>query len=139
MVSVADMVGMDGDWLWARFETILPPYICLHIAAIKGPQANLHDAIVGWKCCADGKFSISSTYQVHIRLVAGGEDKDLIFSASMWELWRSRNAIVFETPIEGYSLIVDRSHAWVTTMRRALDSKARGAIDETCGGHGLVT
>ncbi|KAK8613380.1 hypothetical protein V6N13_101142 [Hibiscus sabdariffa] len=75
MVSVADMVGMDGDWLWARFETILPPYICLHIAAIKGPQANLHDAIVGWKCCADGKFSISSTYQVHIRLVAGGEDK----------------------------------------------------------------
>ncbi|KAK8994017.1 hypothetical protein V6N11_008226 [Hibiscus sabdariffa] len=40
-----------------------------------GPQANLQDASVAWKCCADGKFSVSSAYQVRAGQVAGGEDK----------------------------------------------------------------
>ncbi|KAK8713683.1 hypothetical protein V6N13_148894 [Hibiscus sabdariffa] len=76
MASVENLVETDGDWLWARFETVLPPYVCLCIAAIRGTQVNLQDAMVGWKCCADGKFSVSSAYQVRAGQVAGGEDKD---------------------------------------------------------------
>ncbi|KAL4353327.1 hypothetical protein GQ457_06G009230 [Hibiscus cannabinus] len=47
MVSTADMVETDGGWLWAQFETVLPPSVCLCIAAIRGTQVNLQDATVG--------------------------------------------------------------------------------------------
>ncbi|KAK8561971.1 hypothetical protein V6N12_049026 [Hibiscus sabdariffa] len=90
--------------------------------------------MVGWKCCADGKFSVSSAYQVRAGQVAGGEDK----GATMWELWRSCNAILFETSIEGYASVVGMSHECVTMMQHALDSKARGAVDATGGAHGLA-
>ncbi|KAK8624366.1 hypothetical protein V6N13_065712 [Hibiscus sabdariffa] len=36
MISVADMVDMEGNWRWAEIDQVLPSYVLLCLAAIKG-------------------------------------------------------------------------------------------------------
>ncbi|KAK8595083.1 hypothetical protein V6N13_015992 [Hibiscus sabdariffa] len=36
--TVAEMADFSGDWLWQTFQHVLPGYILLRVAAVKGPK-----------------------------------------------------------------------------------------------------
>ncbi|KAK8659633.1 hypothetical protein V6N13_029830 [Hibiscus sabdariffa] len=56
------MASPEGDWLWHKFQDVLPPHICLRIAAIKGPIATVAADSISWVGALNRKFSVKSAY-----------------------------------------------------------------------------
>ncbi|KAK8678695.1 hypothetical protein V6N13_144188 [Hibiscus sabdariffa] len=84
-VAIADigMVDHNGDWLWSNFQHLLPTYVLLRPAAIKGPRRDLvGDSVsVGWKGSVNHYFSCSV------------EGHGSVIARSRWLLSVSCNAI----------------------------------------------
>ncbi|KAK8598151.1 hypothetical protein V6N13_095541 [Hibiscus sabdariffa] len=42
------MASPDGDWLWNKFQDVLPSHACLSIAEIKGPIDAIAEDSIAW-------------------------------------------------------------------------------------------
>ncbi|KAK8574207.1 hypothetical protein V6N13_097196 [Hibiscus sabdariffa] len=47
-ISVASMVGINGDWRWDILEQLLPTSALLHIATVKAPSLSCLVDVPGW-------------------------------------------------------------------------------------------
>ncbi|KAK8631475.1 hypothetical protein V6N13_028261 [Hibiscus sabdariffa] len=58
-VPVVAMASIEGDWLWHKFDELLPPDIILRIADVKGPNVAISDDLIVWVGASDKRFSIA--------------------------------------------------------------------------------
>ncbi|KAK8656010.1 hypothetical protein V6N13_108572 [Hibiscus sabdariffa] len=49
VVSVAQMVSVEGDKRWELFDSLLPRGILLRIAAVRGSRPTIGADMVGWR------------------------------------------------------------------------------------------
>ncbi|KAK8680188.1 hypothetical protein V6N13_109140 [Hibiscus sabdariffa] len=78
-VTVASMVGSNGDWNWPIFQHLLPHHVLLHIAAIKPPASHVASDVVGWQ--VDPLYQLSMKYAYAL---AFGYHRSS--SSSIWKL-----------------------------------------------------
>ncbi|KAK8620617.1 hypothetical protein V6N13_067087 [Hibiscus sabdariffa] len=65
------MVAGNGEWKWNELEQLLPPYVLLHLAAIKCPLPSFGNDNVAWVMTNSGKFTLKSAYGVCAGHAAG--------------------------------------------------------------------
>ncbi|KAK8658056.1 hypothetical protein V6N13_036271 [Hibiscus sabdariffa] len=58
------MASPEGDWLWHKFDEVLPSDVLLRIAAVKGPTTAISDDSIVWVGASDKRFSVRSAYTV---------------------------------------------------------------------------
>ncbi|KAK9030877.1 hypothetical protein V6N11_032283 [Hibiscus sabdariffa] len=63
-VSVASMADGNGNWLWHKFEHLLPLNIRLRIAAAGCPMAGFVADSECWKGNVQGNFTVKSAYVI---------------------------------------------------------------------------
>ncbi|KAK8693624.1 hypothetical protein V6N13_071199 [Hibiscus sabdariffa] len=106
--SVADMVDMEGNWRWVEIDQVLPAYVLLRLAAIKGPLPSFVADSIAWAGTNSGKFSVTSAYTIRKGTAFGKDDRDwnMIFGATCWFLWLYRNALIYSTEgVESWSVL----------------------------------
>ncbi|KAE8669138.1 hypothetical protein F3Y22_tig00112254pilonHSYRG00076 [Hibiscus syriacus] len=64
LVTVADMIYEEGNWIWSKFEQYLPMNVKLRIATKKGPQPQFGPDMVGWNPREDRRFTVKSAYEL---------------------------------------------------------------------------
>ncbi|KAK8487080.1 hypothetical protein V6N11_033196 [Hibiscus sabdariffa] len=82
------MLAPNGDWLWFRFEHLLPSPALQRIAAIKAPFRSALPDFLGWLPSSDRSFSVRIAYRLHMGFVDDNVDpywKVIIkLSGSQW-------------------------------------------------------
>ncbi|KAK8996426.1 hypothetical protein V6N11_081703 [Hibiscus sabdariffa] len=58
------MVDAKGEWRWELLQHRLPTSILLRLAAIKRPMSFFPADSIGWRLRSDGRFSVTTAYQV---------------------------------------------------------------------------
>ncbi|KAK8542408.1 hypothetical protein V6N12_015005 [Hibiscus sabdariffa] len=75
METVSQMADGFGNWLWDKFQHLLPTTILLRIAASNGPLRSAVSDTVGWKLRQDMQFSVKSAYATRCGATAGVNEK----------------------------------------------------------------
>ncbi|KAL4335893.1 hypothetical protein GQ457_07G010770 [Hibiscus cannabinus] len=73
-IPVASMVAGNGEWKWNELDQLLPPYVLLHLAAIKCPLPSFGNDNVAWVMTNSGKFTVKSAYGVCAGVEFGPEE-----------------------------------------------------------------
>ncbi|KAK8625869.1 hypothetical protein V6N13_057026 [Hibiscus sabdariffa] len=68
------MLAPNGDWLWFRFEHLLPSPALQRIAAIKAPFRSALPDFLGWLPSSDRSFSVRIAYRLHMGFVDDNVD-----------------------------------------------------------------
>ncbi|KAL4278310.1 hypothetical protein GQ457_03G020200 [Hibiscus cannabinus] len=112
-VSVASMADCNGNWLWHKFEHLLPLNTRLRIAAAGCPMA-----IGVWTSLIKPDFlspfltmNVKEWVYLNLtdaaRMVNHPEDWDLLFGSICWNLWLERNAMVFDNPLDDRGTVLE--------------------------------
>ncbi|KAK9018772.1 hypothetical protein V6N11_033819 [Hibiscus sabdariffa] len=115
------MVAMNGDWIWSRFEHLLPMVVLLSIATIKALICSAQADSLGWFPSLDRSFLVLSlAWRIVIRrdywavfctmsfkeclgfnlvnstfATSNREEWPQLFGFVLWSLWKHRNMLIF--------------------------------------------
>ncbi|KAK9033053.1 hypothetical protein V6N11_018091 [Hibiscus sabdariffa] len=126
--SVATMSTTNGDWNWnwEAFHDKLPPYMLLHMTAIKGPINAIASDRIDWEDRWSEFCTMKFKGWIQINLLKPKYfakvyvDWDLLFSSILGNLWLYRNSFAFNNPLKSYGYTFDHSHALQATMLKAI-------------------
>ncbi|KAK8570557.1 hypothetical protein V6N13_032174 [Hibiscus sabdariffa] len=116
-VLVAAMADGNGNWLWHKFEHLLPLNIRLRIVAAGCPMVGFAADAECWKGNVQGNFTVKSAYIIRCgptvpddaRMATHPKDLDLLFGSICRNLWLERNAVVFDNPLDDRGTVLERS------------------------------
>ncbi|KAK8634267.1 hypothetical protein V6N13_015095 [Hibiscus sabdariffa] len=145
------MVAPNWDWLWHRFEHLLPLSALLRIAAIKAPVHSALTNSLGGMPNSDRSFTVRTAYRLHMGFVddsvdpywkdwlgfnlaksnladSNREEWPQLFAYILWLIWKHRNSLVFDSDFF-------RTEPILVTARRLLhEYKSASSLSV---GHGI--
>ncbi|CAN1794997.1 Putative ribonuclease H protein At1g65750 [Linum perenne] len=87
--TVAEMVTDDGNWNWSLLTSLLPPGQLEHIAGMGTPNSNCGEDNMIWGPDPQGKFSISSAYEI---ITSTQNNSDETLWKRVWK-WQGPNRV----------------------------------------------
>ncbi|KAK8686726.1 hypothetical protein V6N13_125746 [Hibiscus sabdariffa] len=104
---------------------------------MKTPQPWFPNDRLLWVGNSDDRFIIRSAYPMgKDKLFMGNENWELLYGALLWNIWLTRNAIVFNSTVELSGSVVERSQRLVELTLYAAASDIRVAM-RTSSGRGM--
>ncbi|KAK8590372.1 hypothetical protein V6N13_057265 [Hibiscus sabdariffa] len=121
----------NGNWLWYKFEHLLPLPILLRIAAAGCPMEGFAADSEYWK-----RKWVRLNLTDAARMVSNPENWDLLFGSVCWNLWLGRNAVVFDNPLEDRGTVLERSRMLMQRCLLAFGSAAPALVVQSRNGTG---
>ncbi|KAK8669836.1 hypothetical protein V6N13_104605 [Hibiscus sabdariffa] len=120
-VCMVDMALEDGEWNWAVFRHMLPPFGSFDWLLSRGLTPQLVGMLrVGVSLRIIEWLWINLSSSDYFAKV--GNNWDLRFGAVLWILWTVRNDVVFRNPMGDHESVLDRCRRLQGTMLKATAS-----------------